>query len=244
MTWASSLATDMLIGSGCVRSWEGIYVGLWWHGLAPSFRRAVERGDVTVTDRSESFMTARFRAAAMGLPFLPVMPIRGTGMSERDDVRSVVCPYTGAELQTVAAARPDVTILHGYAGDEYGNIVWPVHRDSDDIDLIMAAGARRLIVSVERVVPHSVVMDNPNLTYIPHTKVDAICEAPFGAYPGSCDTVYNEDEAELIAWSEAGRGDSAFDLYIDRNVRTVPDHKGFLARVGQARMTALEVSHD
>jgi glutaconate CoA-transferase subunit A len=217
---------------------------MWWQGGAPNFRRAVEQGRIQVTDQSESFMTARFRAAAMGLPFLPLMPIRGTEMSARDDIRSVTCPYTGAELQTVAAAHADTTILHAYAGDEYGNIVWPVHRDSDDIDLIMGAASSRLIVSVEKVISHAEVVRRPNLTYIPHTKVTAICEAPFGAYPASCDTVYDEDEDELEAWAVAGRSEDAFAAYLEHTVRSVPDHAGLLERVGADRLASLRVGSD
>jgi len=241
LTWASSLATDLLVGAGCVRAWEGIYVGMWWQGAAPNFRRAVERGEVAVTDHSESVMTAKFRAAAMGLPFLPVKPIRGTSMSERDDVRSVTCPYTGVELHATAAARADSTILHAYAGDEFGNIVWPAHRDSDDEDLIMAAGSRRLVVSVERIIPHSEGVRRPNLTYIPHTKVAAVCEAPFGAYPGSCDTIYDEDEAELERWVAAGKREGGFDAYLAETVRDVADHEAYLDAVGRERLTSLEV---
>lgn len=244
LTWASSLATDLLVGAGCVRAWQGIYVGMWWQGAAPNFRRAVEQGRVAVTDYSESFMTAKFRAAAMGLPFLPVVPIRGTTMSERDDIRTVECPFTGTELHAVEAAKADSTILHAYAGDEFGNIVWPAHRDSDDEDLIMAAGSRRLIVSVERIIPHSEIVRRPNLTYIPHTKVAAVCEAPFGAYPGSCDTVHDEDEDELARWVAAGKSDEGFAEYLARTVRDLPDHEAFLASVGRERLSALEVTRD
>jgi glutaconate CoA-transferase subunit A len=244
LTWASSLATDLLVGAGCVSAWEGIYVGMWWQGGAPNFRRAVEQGRVRTTDFSESFMTARFRAAAMGLPFLPVVPIRGTEMSERDDIRSVICPYTGAELQAVSAATTDVTVLHAYAGDEFGNIVWPVHRDSDDIDLIMGAASNRLIVSVERVIPHSEVVRRPNLTYIPHTKVTAVCEAPFGAYPGSCDTVYDEHEGEIAAWAAAGRSEEDFTAYIERTVRSVKDHAAFLDALDDELLSTLKVGSD
>ncbi|QPZ38283.1 CoA transferase subunit A [Paramicrobacterium chengjingii] len=241
LTWASSLATDLLAGAGCVRAWEGIYVGMWWQGGAPNFRRAVEQGRIRVTDQSESFMTARFRAAAMGLPFLPVVPIRGTEMSERDDIRSVSCPYTGTELQTVAAAHADITLLHAYAGDEYGNIVWPVHRDSDDIDLIMGAASTQLIVSVERVIPHAEVARRPNLTYIPHTKVAAVCEAPYGAYPGSCDTFYDEDETELQAWVDASRSDETFVTYLKETVGDTQDHETFLRQIGAKRLASLKV---
>jgi glutaconate CoA-transferase, subunit A len=244
LTWASSLATDLLVGAGCVSAWEGIYVGMWWQGGAPNFRRAVQSGAVSVRDQSESYMTARFRAAAMGLPFLPVSPIRGTTMAERDDIRDVTDPFTGAELHAVAAAAADSTILHAYAGDEFGNIVWPVHRDSDDEDLIMAAGARNLIVSVERVIPHSEVVRRPNLTYIPHTKVAAVCEAPFGAHPGSCDTVYDEDEPELARWAEAGATEEGFAAYVASVVDAAPDHAAYMRVIGAVRLAALAVERD
>jgi len=241
ITWASSLATDMLVGAGAVRHWEGIYVGLWWHGAAPSFRRAVERGAVTVVDRSESYMTARLRAAAMGVPFLPVRPVLGAGVSEVGDLRGVVCPFTGDELLAVPAAAPDVTVLHGYVGDEYGNVAWPAQRDSDDVDMLMAAGSRRLVVSVERIVPHEEIARTPNLTYIPHTKVDAICEAPFGAHPGSCDTVYDEDEPEIAAWSRAGRDPDAWPGYLERTALDLADHDAYLDAVGRDRLERLAV---
>ncbi|MGV9800576.1 CoA transferase subunit A [Mycobacterium sp. NPDC003449] len=244
LTWASSLATDLLVGAGCAGAWEGIYVGMWWQGGAPNFRRASESGRIRVRDYSESFMTARFRAAAQGLPFMPLQPIRGTTWAERDDIRTVTDPYTGRELQTVPAADADATILHAYTGDEFGNIVWPVHRDSDDIDLLMGASSRRLIVSVERLISHAEVTRRPNLTYIPHTKVAAVCEASYGAYPSSCDTVYDEDQIELAAWAQAGRTEEGFRAYVDRTVRDVSDHDAYLETVGHGRLEALAVAQN
>lgn len=239
VTWAGSLAADMLAGAGALRSWEGIYVGMWWHGLAPNFRRAVEAGRVEVLDRSESYMTARLRAGAMGLPFLPVARIPGTTTRERGDTAEITCPFTGRILDAVPALEPDVTLLHGYVGDEYGNVAWPVHRDSDDEDLIMAAGSRTLVVSVERIISHEEITRSPNLTYIPHLKVTAICEAPWGAHPGSCDTVYDEDAAELQRWVDASR-EGRFPQYLAET--SAADHDAYIAALTGARAAALEVT--
>jgi glutaconate CoA-transferase, subunit A len=243
LTWASSLATDMLVAAGSVRAWEGIYVGFWWYGLAPNFRRAVEQEQISVRDRSESFMTARFRAAAMGLPFLPVAAIRGIGSTEQADVATVTCPYTGRLLHAAEACRPDVTILHGYRGDEFGNVAWPAHRDSDDLDLVMAAGARRLIVTVEEIVPHDEIKRTPNLTYIPHVKVEAICEAPWGAYPSSCDTAYDEDAREVRRWLEVSRDTGALRRYLERFVASGLDHRALAEELaGSDRLADLTVT--
>lgn len=240
-TWASSLATDLLAAGGALRCWEGIYVGFWWHGLAPNFRRAVQRAEFAVQDRSESYMTARFRAAAMGLPYLPVAPIPGVH-STRHGVETVTCPFTGQQLHAVPAADPDVTILHAYQGDPYGNIAWPAHRDSDDLDLIMASGARRLIVSVEEIISHEQIAAMPNLTYIPHTKVDMVCEAPFGAWPGSCDTRYDDDAEELERWLAAGRDPQVFADYLGRLLDSGSHAQMIEKLAGAERLSSLEVS--
>jgi glutaconate CoA-transferase, subunit A len=76
----------------------------------------------------------------------------------------------------------------------------------------------------------------PNLTYIPHVKVDAICEAPWGAYPTSCDTVYDEDEREVRRWLDVSRDSGALRDYLDRFASHPGDHAALaehLAGAGQ-----------
>jgi glutaconate CoA-transferase subunit A len=51
-----------------VSSWVGI--GLPW-GLAPIFRHYVERGEVAYDEWSHLAMGLRYKAGAMGVPFLP-----------------------------------------------------------------------------------------------------------------------------------------------------------------------------
>ena len=70
------------------------------------------------------------------------------------------------------AARTDFTVLHAYTADEYGNVQWPEFRDADDLDMLFAKASKRLIVTVEKIVPHNEIIAKPNRTFIPHNWVD------------------------------------------------------------------------
>lgn len=236
LTWATTLATDILAASGAIRRWEGIYAGFFRHGLAPNFRRAVERGEIATHDYSESAFVARFRAAGMGLSFLPSKALLGTGMPGKspDEVKPITCPFTGDQYLALKAAEADFTVLHGYTADEYGNVQWPVVRDSDDIDQMMASASRRLIVTVEKIIPHEEVRKRPALTYIPHTLVEAVIEAPYGAHPTATDGFYDEDEASLKAYLAAAKEPGGTAAWIKDYVLGTKDRDGYLARFGAA----------
>lgn len=244
ITWATTTATDMLAAAGAIRRWEGIYAGMFNHGLAPNFRRGVQSGTITARDFSECAIVARFRAAAAGLAFMPVRSLLGSDMAARnpEQIRPMTCPFTGDKLHAVAAAAADFTIIHGYAGDCHGNVQWPVVRDSDDIDQIMASGAKRLIVTVEKIIPHEQVKAQPTLTYIPGQWVEAIVEVPQGAHPAACDSIYDEDEEHLRLYLDHARTAEGMASYLDRFVRTPQTHQEYLqASGGAARLPSLSV---
>lgn len=230
LAYPAGFTTDMLAGAGAVTRVEAVYEGLFQFGFSYNFRRGVESGTIDIRDFSEVAMAARFRAAAAGLPFMPTDALLGTGMAAHnpEQIREITCPFTGRKLHAVEPASPEFTLLHGYIGDEYGNVQFPLVRDADDLDPVMAKGANRLIVTVEKIVPHAEILRNPNLTYIPHTWVEAIVEVPFGAHPLSCDGYYDEDEehmAEYQACSQPGN----FAAYAEKYIHGPRDHWAYLA---------------
>jgi glutaconate CoA-transferase subunit A len=244
LTWVTTTSTDLLAAAGCVKRVEGVYVGMFNHGLAPNFRRGVESGAIEVRDFSETAMIARFRAASAGLPFYPLKSLLGSDIAERnpEQFRLITCPYTNRMLHAVQAAETDFTIMHGYGSDEYGNVQWPVVRDTDDIDQMIATAAKRLIVTVERIVPHSTVRKQPSLTYIPGCIVEAVVEAPYGAHPAACDTRYDEDEEHLGEYLEYCRTSEGAATYLKKYVRTASSHEAYVRQVGGlAALSRLDV---
>jgi len=240
LTWAGTTAIDMLAAAGAVRRWEGIYVGMFNYGLAPNFRRGVQDGRIEVRDFSETAFVARLRAAGQGLPFLPIRTLFGSDLAANnpEQIKPFDCPFTGRKLQAIAAADTEFTIIHGYAGDKYGNVQWPVVRDTDDVDQPMAAAAKRLIVTVEKIVPHEEIKKQPSRTYIPGNWVEAIVEVPFGAHPAACDTIYDEDDTAMKDYLAAGRSAEGAEAWLDQYARGPADHAAYLDMFGGAEALA------
>jgi glutaconate CoA-transferase subunit A len=181
---------------------------------------------------------ARFRAAAMGLSFIPTKVLLGTGMAKHNprQIREITCPFTGEKYHAVPAAVTDFTVLHSYVGDEYGNVQWPVMRDSDDIDSLMAKAAKRLIVTVEKIVPHSEIVRQATLTYIPHAWVEAIVEVPYGAHPGACDGYYDDDDEHFQHYQQCAKEpDRWLKEYAAEFIYGPKDHWDYLQKALTAR---------
>lgn len=201
------LATDMLAGVGAVKRVEAVYTGLFQFGMSYNFRHAVENGELEIKDYPEVAQAARYQAAAMNIDFIVTKDLLGTGMAKYnpEDIVEMVSPFTGEKYHAVKAAKTDFTILHEYVADEYGNVQWPDHWDADDLDMLMAKASKRLIVTVEKIVPHNQISSQPNRTFIPHSWVEAVIEVPFGAHPAPCDAFYDEDDAHMEIYQSLSR---------------------------------------
>lgn len=95
---------DMLIGAGCVTKAEIGHIGFENIGLAPCFRRAVEKKQMEVEDYSNFIMTMRFWAGMMGIPFVPMRSGLGSDVPKtvsEDKFREFECPFTGEKNNVV-----------------------------------------------------------------------------------------------------------------------------------------------
>ncbi|HRE28327.1 MAG TPA: CoA transferase, partial [Anaerolineales bacterium] len=70
---------EILAAGQCFDRCDAAYVvGLEVRGLSPNARRYMESGQVQVTEWSNATLGWRFKAAAMGVPFLPARTLLGT----------------------------------------------------------------------------------------------------------------------------------------------------------------------
>ncbi len=199
---AGGYDVDLLCAAGCVARLIVAYVGFEnLEGLAPGFRAAVEAGRVAVEEQTCPTVIAGLRAAAQGIPFMPI-----AGMSGSDLVPgrflAVRDPYSGGEVVTVPALRPDWAIVHAQESDQAGNA--RVHGTQFE-DLLMCRAAERVLVTCERFIDEAETAAHPELTAIPGFQVEAVVEAPHGAWPASCAGYYDVDEAYLTAYAAAAR---------------------------------------
>ena len=133
-------------------------------------------------------MGMRFRAGAMGVPFLPMRSMLGSDvLRQRPEVREMDCPYTGTSSSLVPALNPDVALIHVQRCDAYGNAQIDGLQFMD-IDLAMAAN--RVILTTERIVSNDQIRRAPDRTRIPFFAVEAVVEVPYGCAPHECGGVY------------------------------------------------------
>jgi glutaconate CoA-transferase, subunit A len=219
-----------------VTSWVGI--GLPW-GLAPIFRHYVERGEVGYDEWSHLAMGLRYKAGAMGVPFLPSLTMLGSDLARTLDLQTVACPYTGEQLAAVPALNPDVALIHAHRADMLGNAAVDGYRH---MDVDIARAARKVIVSAEQIVSPEEIAATPAQTMLPHFAVDAVVAAPYGAYPHECYGRYGADLAHFDAYARSAReqGPAAGVRYVERNVDAHADFAAFVAAAGPDRLAALE----
>ena len=180
---------ELLLASGASRhiltSWFS--QGIVW-GVSRIMRLYTETGRARFEEWSHMAVGLRFRAGAMGVPFLPMRSMMGSDVIGRlPEAKLIDCPFTGEKLVLVPALNPDVALIHVQRCDAYGN----AQIDGlpfMDIDLAMAAS--RVILTTERIVSNDQIRRAPDHTKIPFMAVDAVVEAPFGAAPHECYGLY------------------------------------------------------
>lgn len=211
-----------------VTSWFGI--GLPW-GLSRIVRDQVENGRVRYEEWSHLGLGLRYRAAAMGVPFLPTVTMLGSDLMNVTPARTLQCPFTGETLCLVPALFPDVALVHVHRADRFGNcqIDGYTHMDAD-----IARAATTVIVTAERIIPEEEIRNHPERTAIPGMVVDALVEVPYGAFPHECYGLYEADFSHFDAYvgEIKVKGMQAVREYLDRYVYGVAGHPEYLALFG------------
>jgi glutaconate CoA-transferase subunit A len=197
----------------------------------------MESGRVRISENSNYSLALRVKAAAMGVPFLPARDLMGTDTLEKSPSLQVACPFTGKPVVLHPAIWPDVAAIHVHEADVYGNCRI---RGISVSDLDLARAARRLVITCERLVPTEEIRRNPDATGIPYYLVDAVCEVPYGGFPGCMAYEYYSDEEHLREWLDAERDVETFKAFLERNIYGVSEFAQYLERNGgRKRMTEL-----
>jgi glutaconate CoA-transferase subunit A len=216
-TWIGSTDVDLLIAAGKVRSVNSAYVGFGAFGLAQTSRRAFADGSVEFRDWSESSLAGAFKAGAAGQPVALTRALLGTSLAEGLG-EEVDLPFTDERLLATPAARPDVAMIHAQSADELGNVRRRRPDRTDDIDHVIAASARQVIISVEEIEDTETILANRDETIIPGNHVAAVVHAPRGAHPTGCDGYYEPDLEALAAYAEASRTPEGIAAFLDAHV--------------------------
>jgi len=214
-----------------VTSWMGI--GLPW-GLSRIQREFVEAGRVEFEEWSHLGLGLRYRAAAMGVPFLPSLTMLGSGLMDVGGSKTVACPYTGETLHAVPALFPDVALIHVQKADRLGNcqIGGYPHMDAD-----IARAASTVLVTTEEIVSEDEIRLHGDHTVIPGFLVDALAHVPYGSYPHECYGIYDSEPGHFTTYVDGilARGSAAVADYLERYVYAPSAHADYLGVFGVDR---------
>jgi len=204
-------------------------VGLEARGLSPNARRYMESGKVEVSEWTNYSLSVRFKAAAAGVSFYPSRNIMGTDTFKYSGAKIIECPFTGTKYAAMPALYPDVSILHVHESDIYGNCR---ARGIIVSDFDVARASKRLIITTERLISNDEIRRDPSLTDIPYWCVDAVCEIPYGAYPGNMYQEYFSDEEHIREWLKVEEDPVEFKKFIEKNIYSCKDHFNYIEKNG------------
>lgn len=224
------LAAGTRTGKQIFSRLDAAYIlGLEARGLSAQARRLMESGEVEVCEWTNYALACRFRAAATGVPFVPVRSMLGTDTFRESAAKEIECPFTGKSLTAVPALYPDVALIHVHESDLFGNCRI---RGITVADWDLSRASKHVIVSAERIVSTDEIRSDPNATAIPAFCVDAVCHVPYGSYPGNMAGEYFSDEVHLKAWLDAEQDVEAYRAFLDKYLYGVDCFEDYLEICG------------
>jgi glutaconate CoA-transferase subunit A len=198
----TSTEGDLLLASGVanhiITSWFS--QGIVW-GVSKVMRHYTENKLARFEEWSHMSIGLRYRAGAMGIPFMPSRSMLGSDVGQRvaDQIKTLSCPFTGDQVVLLPALNPDLALIHVQRCDAFGNAQLDGLQFMD-IDLAMAA--KRVILTTERIISNDQIRRLPDHTRIPFFAVEAVVEAPIGCAPHECYGAYEPFFAQLDDYAE------------------------------------------
>ena len=206
--------------------------GIVW-GVSKVMRHYSESGAARFSEWSHMGLGLRYRAGAMGVPFMPVRSMIGSQVAKRlgDAVKEMECPFTGEKVLLVPALNPDVALIHVQRADPYGN----AQIDGlQFMDMDIAMAAKRVILTTERIVSNDQIRRVPDQTRIPFFTVDAVVEAPFGCAPHECYGQYEPFFDHMDGYTKQVNSDpvDGMQTYLNDYIREPKNWAAYLAKLG------------
>jgi len=207
LSFTAGVESDILVGAGLVSNTRTCYFGLEVFGLAPHFTSAAATGDINIIEETEASLAYGIRATLAGVGFMPSHAWQGTELFKlRPDVKTVVDPYSNEDLTAFPAIKCDIAVIHALEADPQGNALiggnWGVDRE-------LSLAAEKVIITADRISPKLSKAD------IIGPAVNAVVEAPRGAWPTSCHPLYPLDSEAILKYTETVGHDSYPDLLMD-----------------------------
>lgn len=250
--------SDMLIGAGCVKVWEGSWMGQEMLGkVGVNLSRKQVAGEIITDDLSHGHAVARIQAGAINVPFFPTALTMGSDILNpaydglaRAGLRDGSNPkiptkkyemvqdpfFNMGELLLMPAATPDVAIVYApIVGDE--GTVRVLSQSYNDSDVIKAAD--KVIIICEEIVPDSYLRQDPTKNVASGYEIDYVIECPWAAHPTGSQSYYDTDADFLKEFNARTRTQEGFDQWAQEWIFGVESQEEYLEKLGVTRLEKL-----
>jgi len=228
--FTSNYDTDLILISNMFENVDMSYgIALEALGSPKVLRKYFENGGIKVTEWSNGALGWRYKAAAMGLSFLPIRSMLGTDTQLYSAAKEITCPFSGKKYLAVPALYPDIAVIHVHEADVYGN----AHINGVLVaDVDIAKASKKVIITTERLVDTEFFRNNPQNTTIPFYLVDAVVEIPYGSYPAEMPYEYLFDIDYFKKFLKAAENDDSFEKFVKENIYDCKDFYEFISLHG------------
>jgi acyl CoA:acetate/3-ketoacid CoA transferase alpha subunit/acyl CoA:acetate/3-ketoacid CoA transferase beta subunit len=215
--------------------------------MAPSAiaRNAYKTKSVEFEDWTLCSISQRLMAGAMGLAFMPTKSITGSSIAKENEntFKTIADPFgSDKNIGLAKALNPDISIIHAWAADPYGNtIISPASPGlSWDSHLWGSKASKKgIIVTVEKVVTTDFIRKHSSLVRLPGYMVKAVSPAPMGAHPTSFISqnieefeAYGDDYDFITSYKEATKNTQHLDAWIKEWILDINSHEDYINKVG------------
>lgn len=245
---------DMLIGAGRVKAYINCYTANpRFSNVSRRFRAAIEEGRLLFEDYSQDAVMMAFHGASLGLPYVPVKMMLGSGLEKEwgispeerkkigklPDEKFIIQDnpfHPGEKLLLMPTPRLDCAIIHVQMASPDGTcrILGDVYHDVD-----IAFAAKRTIVTCDELVTNEEIRREPEKNTIPGIVVDAVVHLPYGAHPSQVYGRYDYDKEFYLDYDKAGKTAEGFQNFLQEWVYGVKDHQEYLDKLGASRVLGL-----
>jgi len=217
----------------------------------PVIQRAFRHKTCDLENWSMLSLTQALMAGALNLPFAPTRSVIGSSLADENAhaFRVVEDAFgSGEQIGLIKSLCPDISIIHGWAADELGNVIIP----GPPRDAWAAKASRKgIIVSVEKLVSEDFIRRHSLLVKIPGTLVNAVCVAPFAAHPQNMSAQslpefegYGLDHAFLKSFRKATEEADVYGEWVQEWILDCPTHEDYLEKLGEKHFQDLKRKAD
>jgi len=206
----------------------------------PIIQRAYKHKTIALENWSMLSLIQSLQAGALNLPYAVTRSIIGSSLAEENchAFKVVSDPFgSGRQIGLVKALNPDISIIHGWAADEKGNVIMAAPpRDAWGAK----ASLKGIIATVEKLVSEDFIREHSMLVKIPGSLVNAVCVAPKGAHPQNLSArnlpefeSYGLDREFLKVFRKASENRKSLDQWVREWVIEAGTHEEYLKKLAR-----------